>query len=112
MNGGSFLVDKRVGKRIQKSRENAKISQEKLAEIVGMSVTAISNIERGNNYPSFENFIKIANAIGVSTDILLCDVVESAQIARASELSEKLKNIPVLKRNELYIIIEALLEKV
>lgn len=105
------MVDKRVGKRIQEYREKARISQEKLAELVGLSVTSISNIERGANYPTFENFIKIANAIDVSADILLCDVVETAQLTKVSELSEKLKNISPIRRNELLIIIEALIQK-
>lgn len=103
------MVDKRVGKRIQEYREKANISQEKLAEMVGISVTAVSNIERGMNYPTFENFIRIANIICVSTEMLLCDVVEGAQLAKASELSEKLKNVSPTRRNELFNIIEALL---
>ena len=57
------MVDDRFGKKIQEFREKAGKSQEELAAHVGVSVTSISNIERGANYPSFENFIKIYHII-------------------------------------------------
>ena len=42
-------MDSRIGRRIQKYREKAGITQEELAEAVSLSKTAISNIERGAN---------------------------------------------------------------
>ena len=103
------MGDNRVGKRIQEYREKAKITQEKLAEKVGLSVTGISNIERGVNYPSLENFIKITNAIGISSDLLLCDVVDGAVDAKASELSVKLSETTPAKRYQIFAVIEAML---
>lgn len=103
------MSDNRVGKRIQQYREKAKISQEKLAEMVGLSVTGMSNIERGLNYPSLENFIKITNAIGVSSDLLLCDLVDGSAVAKASELSVKLSKASSAKRNQIFAVIEAML---
>ena len=73
--------NKKVGQRIQEYREKAKMSQETLGEYVGLSSTSISNIERGLHYPSMDNFIKIANSLGVSADLLLSDVVDSACIS-------------------------------
>lgn len=103
------MTDNRVGKRIQQYREKAKISQEKLAEMVGLSVTGMSNIERGINYPSLENFIKITNAIGISSDLLLCDVVNGAIVAKASELSVMLSKTSSSKQNQIFTVIEAML---
>lgn len=104
------MVDARLGQRIQMYREKAGKSQEELAEHVGVSITSISNIERGANYPSFENFIKILNFINASPNMVMFDMVEQAQITRASELWDKMKTLDSEKRNKIFKIIEILLE--
>jgi len=43
-----------IGKRIQKSRQEKGITQEKLAEKVGISVVYLSKIENGRVYPTLE----------------------------------------------------------
>ena len=100
-------MDNRIGRRIQQYREKAGLSQEALAEAVSLSTTAISNIERGANYPSFENFIKIANVLKVSSDLLL-DVLNGAYVAKASELSALLEAVSAQKRQEIYKVVEIL----
>ena len=104
------MVDSRFGQKIQEYRERAKKSQEELAEYVGISVTSISNIERGANYPSFENFIKILNFIDASPNQIMFDLVEQAQISRASELWDKMKSLDSEKRNQIFRVIEILIE--
>ncbi len=101
-------MDNRIGRRIQQYREKAGLSQEALAEAVSLSTTAISNIERGANYPSFENFIKIANVLKVSSDLLLADVLNGAYVAKASELSALLEAVSAQKRQEIYKVVEIL----
>ena len=102
------MVDSRLGQKIQCYREKAGVSQEELAEHVGVSVTSISNIERGANYPSFDNFIKILNYIKASPNMGMCDMVEQAQISRASELWDKMKSLDAEKRNQIFKIVEIL----
>ena len=101
---------KKVGKRIKEYREKAGITQERLSEIVDVSVTSISNIERGIYYPTFENFIKISNALKISSDILLADVIDCAYIAKASELSEKLEKLSPEARKQLIFLIESMIK--
>ena len=105
------MIDKRLGKNIQKYRELAGKSQEELSEYIGVSVTSISNIERGANYPSFENFIKILNFINASPNMVMFDMVEQAQITRASELWEKMKKLSAEERNKIFKIIEVMTEE-
>ena len=62
MTASRAIMRRSIGRRI---REKAGISQETLAEKVSLSSTSISNIERGANYPTFENFIRIANVLEV-----------------------------------------------
>ena len=102
------MVDSRLGQKIQCYREKAGVSQEELAEHVGVSVTSISNIERGANYPSFDNFIKILNYIKASPNMVMFDMVEQAQISRASELWDKMKGLDAEKRNQIFKIVEIL----
>lgn len=104
------MVDERLGKKLQEFRDKAGKSQEELANYVGVSVTSISNVERGANYPSFENFIKILNFIGASPNAVLFDMVENAQISKASELWDKMKTLTPEKRNQILKVVEILLD--
>lgn len=64
---------KAIGRRIKGERVKIGLSQEALAEIVGMSLSHISNIETGNTKLSLPAIIHIANALQVSVDQFLCD---------------------------------------
>ena len=81
------MIEKSIGKSIRKYREKANISQEMLAEAVELSITSISNIERGINYPTMDNFIKIANYIGASADELLSGAVDKSYVIELSEIT-------------------------
>ena len=105
------MVDERLGKRIQAFREKAGISQEELASHLGISVTSVSNIERGANYPSFENFIKILNYINASPNQVMFDLVEQAQISKASELWDHIKQLDNYKRNQIFRVVQIMLEE-
>jgi transcriptional regulator with XRE-family HTH domain len=62
-----------LGERIKKERLNRKLTQEKLAEMAGVSVAFLGQIERGDRKPSLETVVNISNALGVTMDILLQD---------------------------------------
>lgn len=54
-----------LGQRIQCLRKDRKLTQEALAELVGIDQKNISKIENGNNYPSPETITAIAGALDV-----------------------------------------------
>lgn len=54
-----------LGQRIQYLRKEKKLTQEALAELVGIDQKNISKIENGNNYPAAETLTAIANALEV-----------------------------------------------
>ena len=60
-----------IGERIRKSRQEARISQEELAEYAGISGSYISDIEAGKRNFSVDVLMKIAEALQVSTDWIL-----------------------------------------
>lgn len=55
-----------LGQRIQYLRKQQKLTQEALAELVGIDPKNISKIENGNNYPSAETITAIASALNVN----------------------------------------------
>ena len=60
-----------LGERLQKLRTDRKISQLKVAELINVSPSIISNYESGERSPSIENLIKLASFYKCSTDYLL-----------------------------------------
>jgi transcriptional regulator with XRE-family HTH domain len=58
------------GLRLKALRNQAGVTQEQLAENIGISIESISNIERGIHGPTFNNLEKIAAAINVDVKLL------------------------------------------
>jgi len=54
-----------LGKNIKFFRLRRQFSQADLAEKANISITFLSNIERGNNYPQAGTLCNIANSLGV-----------------------------------------------
>lgn len=68
-----FMTDivTRYGKRVKEIRLKKKLSQGKLARILGVHPTYISGIERGLTNMGLRNIEKLSNALGVSVHDLL-----------------------------------------
>lgn len=58
-------IKKRFGKRLRKIRRAKDLTQEQLADQVGVSLNFIGQLERGENSPSFETVQKIAEVLEV-----------------------------------------------
>lgn len=74
-----------LGQKIRKARKAHALSQEALAERVGISTTHMSHIETGNTKPSLATFVAIAEVLDVSTDELLHDHAAGADRSAALE---------------------------
>ncbi|MHB1454990.1 MAG: helix-turn-helix domain-containing protein [Saccharofermentanales bacterium] len=72
---------KAIGKRIKIVRIKRSMAQEKLAEKTGLSTQHMSNIENGNTKSSLPTIIRIANALSITVDELLCDSVTNSKEA-------------------------------
>ena len=79
-----------IGKRIQKTRIEHNLTQNQIAEKLGISTSYIENLENGKVNKELENFIKICNFLNVS----IYDV-----------LNEENNNIIKYMNKELYEII-------
>ena len=60
-----------IGARIATLRKQQKLSQSQLAKDIGASRDIIGKYERGENSPSIEMAVKLADTLGVSVDYLL-----------------------------------------
>ena len=65
-----------LGEQIKRCREKRGFTQEQLAEKIGVSIETISSIDRGIKMPRLQNFVAIANQLGVSADELLQDELD------------------------------------
>ena len=83
-----------LGRQIKKAREINHMTQEQLSAAVDYSVDHISVIERGKKAPRLDKLVEIANVLGVSMDFLLQEDVISANVAKASDISERIKDLP------------------
>ncbi len=54
-----------LGKRIRELRKKRNLTQEQLAELIGIEIPSLSNIENGKNYPNSETIDKIARGLQV-----------------------------------------------
>jgi transcriptional regulator with XRE-family HTH domain len=62
-----------LGKRIQFYRKKRQLSQAALAERADISITFLSNIERGLKYPTSDTLSGIVNGLGVEACYLFQD---------------------------------------
>ncbi|MBQ8669511.1 helix-turn-helix transcriptional regulator [bacterium] len=60
-----MTLKQNLGQKIQKLRKTRKITQEQLAEKVGIDPKSISRIELGSNYPTPETLSAVASALNV-----------------------------------------------
>ena len=60
-----------LGERIKEQRKKCGLSQEKVAELVGVSRQAVTKWESNQSAPSTENLFKLAEIFGTTVDLLL-----------------------------------------
>ena len=60
-----------IGEIIKELRKQRKITQEELAELIGVTPQAISKWERDVGYPDITQIVPLSKAFGVSTDEIL-----------------------------------------
>lgn len=80
-----------IGQRIRKTRRARGISQEQLAEKVGISTTHMSHIENANTKLSLAVFVQIAETLEVQADALLYDYPKENVSSATREISSILE---------------------
>ena len=93
-----MTLKKDLGQKIQKIRKAKRITQEQLAEQVGIDPKSISRIELGTNYPTPETLSTIAKALEVEIyELFVFNEISFIQMKK--EIIESLDN----EKNILYL---------
>ena len=77
-----------LGERIKACRQQAGMSQEKVAELVGISRQAVTKWETNQSAPSTENLFKLAEIFETTVDMLLHEEA-SGEETRAEVITEE-----------------------
>lgn len=68
-----------IGQRIKQKRIEKGLTQERLAELVGIGPSHMSHLESGKTVASMDVFIAICNVLKCSADELLCREIVAAK---------------------------------
>lgn len=90
---------KEMGQRIAKQRRIKKLTQEKLAEKVNISVVYLSGIEAGNKVASLKVMLAIANELEMSLDYMIFNDIKNPDIKKGEYLYEFQAMIDALNDN-------------
>ena len=101
------MDSKTLGNRIREARTQKLHTQQKLAEMAGISQMYLGEIERGTKMPSLRSFIKIIEALDLSADYVLRDELSSGERYIYDEIAEKLKNLSPQQRKAASEILDA-----
>ena len=96
-----------IGFRLREARNMVKLTQEQLAEKVGVGTTYLSDIERGAKVPSFSLFIKIVDALGVSADYILRGEIDAGKNYIYDDITKKLDGLSPKQRLAVAELIDA-----
>lgn len=89
---GDVMERKGLGRRINEVRKERGLTAEKLSEICSINATYLRQIEGGKKIPSLPVFIDICNALKISPDYLLRDVLAENEASSISELEALWEN--------------------
>ena len=81
-----------IGHRVRQYRLDRGLSQEILSEKADVTPAHLIHIERGNTKPSLPTLIRIANALEVSIDDLLCDNLSKSLHVRVKDVNDLLSD--------------------
>ena len=85
-----------LGKSIKEIRLKNGYTQEKLAELAGIEIPSLSNIENGKNYPSHETLEKLSNALNVRPFELFLFEYYGNKESIIDEMTRKMKDDDLL----------------
>ena len=108
--GGVSMNYATIGQNIRTYRTRKKLRQEDLAELTDLSVTYIGMVERGEKIPSLETFINILNALEVSADVVLADVLKTGYEVKSSLIAEKISTLAPAERDKVLDVVNTLIK--
>lgn len=97
--------ERAFGQRLREQRIKHGLTLEQLAEKSELSSNYIGMVERGLKEPGLATIVKLLNALNISADTLLCDLVPSASHVTDDEIRKRLEHLtPVQKKAALDLL--------
>lgn len=101
-------ISLKIGTRIKASRLQANITQEQLAELVGVSWSTISCLERGQHLVSIERLIEIADSLNIGLEKILCDYMQLDNLIADEDSQEIIKILALLSPKQKQFVLNNL----
>ena len=79
-----------IGKRIREARNKTGMQQSELAFRAGLTSSHMSHVETGQTKVALPTIVRIANALDVSVDELLCDNLSQVKTVYDKKIAEAL----------------------
>ena len=105
-----YMEEKGFGKRINMVRKNRGLTADKLSELCNINATYLRQIEGGTKVPSLPVFINICNALKISPNYLLQDMLEDNEVSNIQELAKLWENTSPCQQEIDIAMIRAVLE--
>lgn len=104
------MIDfKSLGLRIKQSRRSRNLTQDKLAEMTGLSKSFIGCIENNTSIPSVESIVKIAEALEVTPDYFLLGILRDKD--RPQRIFDKLYLCNPPDQEFIELMVDTIIEK-
>lgn len=100
-----------IGERIKLARTKAKLTQEKLAEKLEVSVPYLSRIECGDAYINLKRLNQICEILGVTEGEILNGVSTTSQNYLSENFTDLLESCPPEKIKLIYNIAKMIVEE-
>ncbi|MDE5965103.1 MAG: helix-turn-helix domain-containing protein [Eubacterium sp.] len=100
-----------LGKNIKYYRTDKHLSQAALAEKANLSAKYIGHLEGGFKTPSLKTLVKIANALEISSDLLLFELLDNSYCAKNCFLNNKISELSSEKQKLIYSVIDTMIKE-
>lgn len=99
-----------IGERLRTARSNQKLTQEKLAEKLNVSIAFLSRIERGNSHINLKRLSEICDILGVTEGYILNGSSDSSHFYLSSEFTNTLNKASPEKQKLIYKIAKVIVD--
>ncbi|MBR3510322.1 MAG: helix-turn-helix transcriptional regulator [Lachnospiraceae bacterium] len=103
---------KALGANLQKYRKQKGLTQEAAAEKCGLSANYLRQIELGHKVPKLETFLRIAEVLETSADLLLVGNSNKTASARAGEIYDKIKDLPPSRQEFILKSLDSMIDEI
>lgn len=96
-----------IGRRIRQRRKEKHLTQEDLAERIGLSKNHVSNMERGKYLPTTQTFLRLCDVLGETPDYYLMGKIS----ADTDQISALVRQLPEQSQRILCKLVETYLKE-